>query len=167
MGYDRFSIYGFGIDYPDLWTIELNPKSLHRKGDVAFKSPHGAKIFVSWGPLEEATKKYPTIEAHANGSVDQLKRNRDVKKISMIERKRIELSGHEAVYSHFVATIVVGFMAQSQGERELISAHLHCDESRRYFVLYGAASTPENMVEQKEVFSPMRESFACHNSAKR
>ena len=32
MDYDHFAAYGFDVEYPDTWKVELNPKSEHEIG---------------------------------------------------------------------------------------------------------------------------------------
>jgi hypothetical protein len=42
--------------------VEFNPKGDRIKGDVAFHTPKKNRIFISWGPLEEANKRFKTVQ---------------------------------------------------------------------------------------------------------
>ena len=79
---EKFALYGFEIMIPTDWGVELNPKSTRKKGDVAFQSQKGNRVFVSWGSLDEA-KRFKTLEEHRDGSLNQVKKGRDVKSLDV------------------------------------------------------------------------------------
>lgn len=159
MEYDLFSIYGFNVLYPSTSRIELNPDSSWIKGDVAFKLENGVIIFISWGPLKEVRgKRYLTTEEHAQKTLERIQKSREVKKMELREHKKVSVNEHEGSFN--LVSIVGSWGSFFRiSEKRVCSVHIHCEESGRYFVIYGdAAQTPETM----EVFNQMISSFKCH-----
>ena len=60
-GFETFSVYNFSVDYPAVCRIEFNPKSRREAGDIVFHFPDREKVFLTWGKLEDAQKKFPTV----------------------------------------------------------------------------------------------------------
>ena len=56
--FETFSVYSFSIDYPPVCRVEFNPKSRREAGDIVFHFPDKEKLFLSWGNLEKAQKKF-------------------------------------------------------------------------------------------------------------
>lgn len=165
--YEPFCTYGFCTVCPATWKIELNPKSDRKEGDVAFKSPEKVNIFVSWGPLEKAKKRYASIEEHADDSLKRIKKNPGVKAVELIERKELRISAHKALFSHVKVILTrpsfIPFSKEKMYEREVRCLHLYCDSLERYYVLYGEIM-PDKTAEHGEIFRNMVKSFSCHKA---
>jgi hypothetical protein len=162
MEYDRFAVYGFQVEYPSTWKVELNTKSEHAKGDVAFKAKDNTRMFVSWGLLETAQKKYASLDEQVKGSVQRIKKDGQVGRMQVLDQKELQMSGHRALYTRLSATVQsTSFLSRSVGQRELWSAHLHCEKSGRFFVIYGSSHTEKELVEITDIYNRLRESFKC------
>jgi hypothetical protein len=163
MDYDRFAIYGFQIDYPTTWRVELNPKSEHAKGDVVFKAQDGTKMYVSWGLLEAIQKKFPTLDDQVKASVQRIKKDGQIGNLEVLDQKEVQICGHRALYTRLSAAVrsTSMFGTRSAGQRELWAAHLHCDKSGRYFVVYGSSQNEKALQETMDVYSHFQDSFKC------
>ena len=165
--YEFFCIYGFHTVYPVGWKIELDPKSERSEGNVTFKSPEKAHIVVSWGPLEKAKEKYSSLEEHAKGSVNRIKKDRKVKKVELIQTKKVKVNSHKAVFSHirivFSVRRLLLLRKAKTHEREVRSLHLYCKPSRRYFLVYGVTASNKSL-QQGRIFEKIIESFVCHKA---
>jgi len=165
--YEFFHIYGFRTVYPVGWKIELDPKSERSEGNVTFKSPEKARIAVSWGSLEKAKEKYSSLEEHARDSVNRIKKDRKVKRVELVQTKKVKVNSHKAVFSHirivFSVRRLLPFGKGKTHEREVRSLHLYCRPSGRYFVVYGVTASSES-VQQGRVFENIIESFVCHKA---
>ena len=159
--YERLQAYGFGVDYPNNCVIEFNPKSNRTQGDIALKSPNGYKLFLSWGDLDKVEKLHG-VEGHADYSIKRMKGSREAT-VKDVRREATKVNGHAASFSDIKLEIVRRglFFNKTTRPQEVRSLHVHCDNSSRYFVLYGPAP-PEKSQEQTEVFAKMIQSFACH-----
>jgi hypothetical protein len=170
MNYDHFAAYGFDVEYPDTWKVELNPKSEHAKGDVAFKAADGTKMFVSWGLLETVQKKYPSLDQQVDASVQRIKKDGQISHIEVLDRKEFQVHDHRAIYTRLSATVrsqsmfgggMFGGGGGTAGIRELWAAHMRCEPSGRYFVVYGSSQNEKTLVETNEIYNRLRESFRC------
>jgi hypothetical protein len=162
MEFDRFAVYGFQVEYPRTWKVELNPKSEHAKGDVAFKSKDGTRMFVSWGLLETVQKKFPTLDDQVNASVQRIKKDQQVGNVEVLDRMELQICNHRALYTRLNASVrSASFFSRSVGQRELWAMHLHCDKSARYFVVYGSSENEKTLMETNDIYSHLRESFKC------
>lgn len=161
--FDKFSVYGFSIEYPAVCRVEFNPKSLRDTGDVVFHFPDREKLFVSWGRLERAEKKFPTVEAHAEHSITAVSKSRTVKNAEKLEQGSIEINSHKAAYTRMRLTeMQPGFFpGKKTVTRETHSVHLHCGESSRYFVIYSYLSSNAPK-EFGDLVKTMAYSFKCH-----
>jgi len=162
MKFERFSIYGFSVDYPVDWKVELNNKSERIKGHVAFKGPERDVIFVSWGPLEEARKSYCSPHEQAKASLSNI-RKIGIKNVELIEAKSVKVNLHEASFNH-VRVIrsrhAMSLSSKDNLQEEIRSLHLHCESSKRFFVIYGA-SPPDKSSKYANIFENMLKSFRC------
>ncbi len=157
---DNLVIYGFSFEYPKSRKLEFNPKFKRTDGDVAVKSPEKAVVFVSWGELAKIEKKAPTIEAHADFSLERVKKSVQGK-MSAVEHKEIEVNDHRALYNSVKIQVPKrGLFGRAQ-EQEVTSVHLHCDKSKRYYVIY-ATSNEQNLAEQQRVLQGIIDTFHCH-----
>jgi len=165
--YEFFRIYGFRTVYPVGWKIELDPKSERSEGSVTFKSPEKARIVVSWGLLEKAKEKYSSLEEHARDSINRIKKDRKIKKVELIQTKKVKVSSHKAILSHirmvFSTRRLLPLGKGKTHEREVRSLHLYCKPSRRYFVVYGVTASSKS-VQQGHIFESIIKSFACHKT---
>jgi len=154
-------MYGFSIEYPDTWEVELNPKADRAAGDVVFKTLHH-RIFLTWGPLEQAKSKYGSVDKHAEVGLEKVRKGGDVRRMEMLERGKTYLNGHKAVFSRFKVTLAVGLFAMRNAYRELLSVHSHCEETGKFFVLYESAEGLGSLTGRETTFQRMKDSFKCH-----
>ena len=157
---DSLTIYGFSFQYPKSRKLEFNPKFKRTDGDVAVKAPDKSVVFVSWGELEKIAKKAPTIEDHAKFSLDRVKKSVQGKMAS-VDHREIDINGHRALYNDVKIQVPRrGLFGRGQ-EQEVASVHLHCDKTKRYYVIY-ATSTPENRADQKRTMQGIMDTLRCH-----
>jgi len=158
--YERFSMYRFGIDYPNTWSIKFDPKSRRAEGYVMFKSPMNDKVYLTWGILESIGKKYDSLEAQAEASLARIRDGRGVRKLELIETKKMEVNGHSAIFNHFMVDTAIRLLMVKR--KEIWSIHLHCKETERFFIVYQSTPDTSRSQEQSAIFTRMKESFACH-----
>ncbi len=161
--FERFSIYGFSIDYPKDCRLEFNPKSRRDAGDVVFHFPDKMKMFLSWGDLEKATKSFQTVEEHAEHSLDSVKKSGNVKNLERVSRDSLSIHSHKGAYNRVrLEEITVGFFTgKKKVPRDAYSVHVHCPDSSRYFVIY--TLIPAGTVEEYEkTLMTMANSLNCH-----
>ena len=160
---EKFSIYGFSIDYPKDLRIEFNPKSRRGEGDVVFHFPDRVKIFLSWGDLEKASKKFQSVEDHADHSLKRIKTAGNVKDFERVFHDSIRIRSHDGVYNRAkFGEVSMGFFSgKKKNPREAHSVHVHCPETGRYFVIY-ALLPAEGTFDYEKIFSAMAKSLHCH-----
>jgi hypothetical protein len=161
--YELLAMYGFSAKYPDNARLELNPKTRREKGDVVFHLEKGFKVFLSWGSLEEARKRYATAAAQASSSIERSVKSTRAKLDGTPETRNLKIQGHDAAYTH--ARMFVDRGGFPFGSRRVTqdsySLHLQCDESGRYYVVYTFAR-PETAEELGKIFEPIMLSLKCH-----
>lgn len=160
-GYELFSIYGFNIEYPDTWEVELNPKSERTAGDVVFKALHH-RVFLSWGNLNSAKEKYGSLDKHVDAGIQKVKKGGDVRKLETLERRSISINGHEAIFSRYRVTLGVSFYAMRTAYREVSSVHAHCEQTGKFFVLYESVMGSSALTDSETIFEHMKMTFRCH-----
>jgi hypothetical protein len=161
--YDRFSVYGFAIDYPSTYAINFN-KAEHDKGEISFLSPKGDKVAMSWGKLEKMQKRYGSVEEEAQEGVRRLKKSKDISNFEIVEHKITRINNHDSVFDHVSFThhrIVFPLVTRRAEEFQVRSLHLQCEQSSRFFVVYGMVDSNRSS-ELGSIFQNMIESFACH-----
>jgi hypothetical protein len=161
--FERFSVYGFSIDYPRVCRVEFNPKSRREAGDVVFHFPDRVKTFLSWGELEKATKNFQTVEKHAEHSLDTVKKSGNVKNFVRVSHDSITVNSHTGAFNRVkLDEVAVGFFTGKRAApRETYSVHVHCPESGRYFVVY--TMIPSNSEgEYGAALTKMANSLKCH-----
>jgi hypothetical protein len=160
---DTFSVYSFSIGYPRLCRLEFNPKSRWESGDVVFHFPDHEKVFLSWGKLEAARKKFATVEEQAMQSLIALGKSRQVRGFETITADSFKINTHRAAYNRVKVEKIPStlFPGKATTEHQALSLHLHCESSSRYFVVYAVLSpkAPEDLA---ELFLAMVRSFRCH-----
>jgi hypothetical protein len=159
-GKDTLMIYGFSFNFSSSARIEFHPKFEREAGELAVKSPTGSIARVTWGPLGKVANKLPTAEEHARFSLDQIRKGASGSMTS-IEHKGIQLNGHEATYNHIKIEMLGKSLIPKQQQREVISLHIHCTPTSRYFIIYGESDTT-NINEQKQTIQQIISSFRCH-----
>ena len=159
---EAFALYGFEAEIPSDWRVELNPKSNRHKGDVVFHSAKGNRFFVSWGELEDAKKKFKTLEEQRDKSINQLKKGPDVKLVMVSDSREDQIGGHRALFSHVAASVKQGMMSKRISERDMWSAHFYCPEISRYYVIYSLLRDSQEYPEFGPVFDSFAKSFSCH-----
>jgi hypothetical protein len=160
--FEKLTIYKFSIDYPSACRTEFNPKNKHNSGDLVFHFPNKEKVFITWGELEKAKKKFPTLSDYAENSIKQVR-----KEATVFEREKqssISLNSHEALYNQTsVSQPPLGLLGLGRKpvKRGTYSVHLYCEPSARFFVIYAlfSGSTDESF---RETFMHMAKSFTCH-----
>ena len=160
---ENFSVYKFSINYPSICRVEFNHKNRRDKGDVVFHFPDKERVFLTWGDLKIAEKKFGNAEKHAERSLQAVKNSGNVKKMEQILKDTLMINSHKASYNQVkIDEIQTGFFV---GKRVVVhethSIHLHCNKSSRYFVIYTMLSskTPEDF---DTIFKLMSNSFKCH-----
>jgi hypothetical protein len=163
--FERFSIYGFALDYPEACRVEFNAKNRRESGDVAFHfpSPDRVRIFLSWGELEKVTKRFKTTQEHAEYSLNAMKQGKNVKNFELVSRDSLGSQVHRGTVNKVkFDEMTTGMFFGKRGiPREAYSLHVHCENSNRYFVLYSMApSSVEGRYDK--IMAKMRDSFKCH-----
>jgi len=157
-------MYGFSIQYPDTWEVELNPKADRTAGDVVFKALRH-RIFLSWGSIEQAKRKHGSLDRHAEAGLKKVRgttANGDVRKMEIVEHKDIYVNGHRSIFNRLKVTLRVGFLAMRSAYREISSVHLYCEETGRFFVLYESVMDLDSSTGSEAIFQHMKDSFKCH-----
>ncbi len=160
--FEHFSIYGFSIEYPKDSRVEFNPKSRRVEGDIVFHFPDRVKIFLSWGDLEKASK-FPTVQEHADHSLQRIKKAGNVKNFERISHDSITINSHDGAYNRAkFEEVSVGFLSgRRRNPREANSVHVHCPESSRYFVIY-ALLPAGGTYDYDRTFTKMANTLQCH-----
>lgn len=161
--FERFSIYKFAMDYPSVCRVEFNPKSRREGGDVVFHFPDREKLFLSWGDLEKARKKFPTAEEQAEHSLKVVTKSGNIKKSERVSHDSLSVNSHRASFNHIrLDEVPAGFFPGRKAvRREAYSIHLQCEQSSRYFVIYALLSgnAPEDF---GDLLKTIANSFKCH-----
>lgn len=161
---ERFSVYGFSIDYPPVCRVEFNPKSRREKGEIVLHFPDNEKLFVSWGQLKTVQENFRTPTEQAEHSIKAMMKSRNVGNVKRMANTPFRVNSHRAAYNHatFEELSVQGLLAKTKAVKRLTySIHLHCPESSRYFVIYTILSSgaPDDF---EDLFVRMAKSFECH-----
>jgi hypothetical protein len=163
--FELVALYGFSAKCPKTARLEFNPKSRREKGDLVFHFDQGVKIFVSWGRLEDARKRYPTAAAQASDSIKRSIKSTQAKLDGTPETKNLNINGHDAVYTR--ARMLVNRGAFPFGSRpvaqDAYAMHVQCEDSERYYVVY-AFARPEVTEQVAKIFEPIMSSLKCHSS---
>ncbi len=162
---ELFALYGFALTMPKGWRVEFNPKGTREKGDVVFHSPERNKVYISWGPLEEATRRFKTVEEQRDWGLENLRRTRSVKSISVAETKEIVVCGHKALVTRIVASVGGGLLSAKQPDSRSDSMYLHCPEESRFYILYSALKSPSEYPDFSRIFDLFVQSLVCHGAA--
>jgi hypothetical protein len=161
--YELLAMYGFSANSPNTARLELNPKTRRHKGDVVLHLEEGHKVFLSWGNLEEARKRYATAAAQASASIERSVKSTRAKLDGTPETKSLKVQGHDAAYTHARMFIERGGFpfGSRRVTQDSYSMHLQCDESGRYYVVY-AFARPETSEQVGKIIEPIMLSLKCH-----
>jgi hypothetical protein len=160
---EKFSVYGFSIDYPSVCRVEFSRKSRRESGDVVFHFPDKEQVILLWGDLGKAKKRFHTVEEHAEHAIRRISTSGTAKSCERVTKDSIEVNSHKAAYNRIRVNEVVGglFSRAKTVPREGYSVHLHCQNSSRYFVISTLLSSkgPEDF---GDLMRTMIDSFKCH-----
>jgi hypothetical protein len=162
VGKEKFAVYGVELEIPADWRVEFNPKGTRRKADVVFQSPHGNRFFVSWGPLDDAQKKFKTLEEHRDFGIQRVKKGPDVKSIDVSNLNELQIDGHRALLSHVNAKIQRGMMSRAVAQRDIWSIHFYCPQTSRYYVVYSMQRESDEFDDLSVIFRTLADSMRCH-----
>ena len=162
--FEKFSMYKFSIDYPEMCTIQFNPKLKRGVGDMLFLFPDKEKVYLTWGELEKAQKKFPTVSDHAEHSIERIRKSGTVKGLETISRDLLTINSHPAAYMRVkLEETKGGFLPKDKTiAHEGHSVHLHCEQSSRYFVIYTMLTEGKAPEGFGELFKVIANSFKCH-----
>ena len=162
VGFEKFSIYGFSIDYPSVCRIDLNRKSGRASGDVVFRFPDKERVILIWGDLGKAQKRFHTVEVHAEHGIKRISTSGPVKSCERVNKDSIEVNSHRAAYNRIKVNQSVSLFAKNKTvARDGYSLHLHCPNSSRYFIISTLLSSnaPQDF---GELMKAMMDSLKCH-----
>jgi hypothetical protein len=162
-GFENFSVYNFSVDYPKVCRLEFNSKSTRQKGDIVFHFPDREKIFVSWGALEDAQKRFATVDEQAERSIKAAGKTAHTKDMERVKQDSMNINSHRAAYNHVKMEETSAGFISSKGKvkRDVMSLHLHCEPTSRYFVIYAmpTRNAPEDF---GDLFLDTARTFECH-----
>ncbi|MGI0079291.1 MAG: hypothetical protein ACRECH_06675 [Nitrososphaerales archaeon] len=161
MGRENFAFYGFQASIPDDWRVEINPKNTREKTDIAFHTPKGNRFFVSWGKLDDATKRFSSLKEHRDASVKKI-RSGQVTKVSVSDSRDDIVNGHSAIFSRVTAEVNSGMFSKRVEEKDMWSAHFYCPQKSRYYVVYCLVRDPKEYENMSSTFADMAKSAVCH-----
>jgi len=163
---ERFSVYGFSIDYPFVCRIEFKPNNTRGKGDMVFHFPDKEKLFVSWGDLTGAQKDFQTLEGQVEHNMQSLKKRSKRLNVRNLARTTdsLRVSSHRAIFNRIrIEEPGPGLFRKTKVSRSAYTVHLHCPNSNRFFVIYTLLSSraPEDF---ESLFKAMVSSLKCHQA---
>ncbi len=164
VGKEKFAVYGIELEIPADWRVEFNPKGTRKKADVVFQSPQGNRFFVSWGPLDDAQRKFKTLEEHRDYGIQRVKKGPDVKSIDVSNLNELQIDGHRALLSHVTAKLQRGMMSRGTIHRDIWSIHFYCPETSRYYVVYSMQRDSDEFEDLSTVFRSLADGIKCHPS---
>lgn len=159
---EKFAAYGFTLEIPESWRIEFNSKNTREKGDVAFHSPANNVFFLSWGNLEDAKRRFKTLEDHRDDGVRRIRRNPNIQKAEITISSRQDVSHHEGILSKVVAQKRPGFMSRREPAHDVWSVHFYCPEAGRYYVAYWNINAADEFQDPDSRFMSIVRSINCH-----
>jgi hypothetical protein len=162
--FERFSMYSISIDYPNDSRVEFNSKGRREVGDVAFHLPEKVRIFLSWGELEKVSKRFNSVQEHAEFSLNSMKKGKNVRNFEQVFTDSVAVNTHKGTLNKVkFEEMIPGlpFAGKKVLQREAYSLHVHCDESKRYFVLYTMAPS-DAQGKYDKTMTAMVDSFKCH-----
>jgi len=161
-GLEAFALYGFEAQIRDDWRVEVNPKAKRKKGDVVFHTPLGNRLFVSWGPLEDASRRFKTLEEHRDWNVEQIKKSPNLKEFDVSDKREYLINGHRALSAHVKASLKQGFGGRGTLVEDIWSVRFYCPNLSRYYVIYSQQRDAHEFKDFGQVFNSIVGGFRCH-----
>lgn len=171
MDFSIFSVYNLKIDYPSSWRVKLKEKSSLARGHVAFLAPDGNRgIFLTWGELHEARKKFRNPREQAENSLRKMRKDRPYGEDSLkiLDQRELEVNGHKGFMNHMhLKSLRFGAIPLFARPtfREIYAVFLHCEESQRFFVIVGDFK-PDESDDSWRSLNCCLKSFNCHLKVK-
>ena len=162
---EKFAVYGFQLEIPDDWRVEFNPKSNRREGDVALHSPKNNICYFSWGKLEEAKKRYGSLEDHRNDTIKRIRKSSNVQSAELITSDKLAVSGHEGLRSEVEVRQNRGIMGRGQVAHRISSVHFYCPESSRFHVIHWDITVGDEYADPQKILASMASSVECHSGS--
>ncbi len=159
---EKFAAYGFQVEIPEDWRIEFNAKNSRQRGDVAFHSPKNNVFFASWGKLEDAQRRFRSLEEHRDETMKRIRRDPNMKSVEIVTSARENVSTHEGLVSHVVAQRRRSFMSRSEPKHEIWSVHFYCPQTTRYYVVYWHVKVGDEYPDFGDRFMVIARTVACH-----
>ncbi|MFH1328532.1 MAG: hypothetical protein ABIH76_06820 [Candidatus Bathyarchaeota archaeon] len=174
----NFSVYDFKLTYPDDWNVLINDRLITpRNGNITFMSPEGFNINLTWRPLREVKRKYPTVNESADHMIDYMGKKRVVKSLRIVNRENISLLGHESILDSLELLEEVGGTLWIPGPKvlnECMVFQVYCEETDLFFIIFSEPTRKEEWKlrkvgkfkeydENAETFHNVVKSFRCHN----
>lgn len=161
---EKFALYGFELKIPNTWRVEITPKCARDKGDVVFCSPRNNRIYVSWGPLEEASRRFKTIEEQRDQGIKALRKSRDVRQALIDQEEKVLICGHTALSTHVSASVAEGFFGQKLSSKSIETLYFHCRDTSRYYIIYSTLNSREEYPDFPMIFELVTRTLICHSS---
>lgn len=159
---EKFAAYGVEVDIPEDWRIEFNAKSTREKGDVAFHSPKNNVFFVSWGKLEEAQRRFKSLEEHRDATIKRIRGDPNMKSVEIVSSVKETMSGHDGIISEVVAKKRSGLISRSEPIHRIWSVHFYCPQRSRYYVVYSQVKVEGEYPDFAGMFKRVTGTMKCH-----
>lgn len=160
---ELFAIYGLAISYPALWDVTVGRKLDRFEGGVIFRAPEkDILISFAWSlPDVVEEGETPSLEEGMNRTLQEISRARGVKNANVLEVNKTRVNGHDCIVKSVDVTVATGALLRGAFvQRRGMLAHLYCDKTERYLILYGVPS--DKAEEQAGIFNEMLKSLVCH-----
>ena len=159
---EKFAAYGVELEIPDDWRIEFNAKNTRQRGDVALHSPKNNVFFVSWGKLEEAQRRFKSLEEHRDNSVKRIAKDPNIQKADVTKSMSQTVSGHRGLLTGIQAQRRRGLMGRQEPPQNVWSVHFYCPETSRYYVVYWQLKVGDEFPDPLTTFLSIVQSMQCH-----
>ncbi|MBS7645717.1 MAG: hypothetical protein QXR65_09420 [Candidatus Bathyarchaeia archaeon] len=162
-----FSVYNLKVEYPSDWRVKLKDNSSRARGHVAFLASNGSSgIFITWGELHEAKKRFKDSREQAENSLKKMMKERPYGEegLKILDQRELEVGGHKGFMNHMhlksLRFGVIPLFARPR-LRDIYAVFLHCDESQRFFVIVGDFE-PNELDDPWKNLNYYLNSFDCH-----
>ena len=164
--FERLTLYGFSLIYPKDWVVSIDEKSSREDGLLRIRFGNEATVNIVWGPLEKIKSKLPSPKEHAEYALKRIRREGDVVRAELLSVDRVDTELHEAYIAHSrIAREFGAFLMRRYTVQEMLSLHVYCEESGRFFVVYGI--TGQTLFpEYEDTIRKILLSFRCHGEGR-
>jgi hypothetical protein len=167
--YNRFSLYGFGIDSPSGAYISTKKGSSWNFGELSIESLEGGdrytplaliSLLIVWKPLGSTISKFSSPKRVAEVAMRNLEMQNNVKNVEVSESRFVEIGKHIGWFMHISAIRkhTLPLFDDSVNSR---SIHLYCPDSSRFFVMQSSVQ-PRLDNFHGQIFERIAKSFRCH-----